>query len=232
MNPKERREQFDKFKMVMEGMAMMIPEGVGINPTDIENWGCKYASVKVRAFVIVFKTSDDPCVSQAEHNELKVHTPLQANGTAIVMQIANCDAFVKRYVELEWLAYGYPGWAALLDDNDGDEEEVATRSIVVQKEIIGGKSKDKAKAAAVVIEDEDGEESGELRTDHPTVFKKAAVGRKARKMGKEAAVAEPTCPKPQAIRGASLVPEEDKDNDEDFEEEEKGFVVRSSPYDV
>jgi len=61
MNPKERREQFDKFKMALEGVAMTIPEGVSIKLTDIENRGRKYASVKVTAFVTAFKTSDDPC---------------------------------------------------------------------------------------------------------------------------------------------------------------------------
>ena len=119
-----------------------------------------------------------------------------------------------------------------MDNNDGDEEEVATRSIIVQEEIVGGKSKDKAKTAVAVIEGEDGEKSGELRMDRLTVVKKVVVGGKARKKGKEAAMVEPTCPKPRAIRGASLVPEKDKDNNEDFEEEEKGFVVRSSPYNV
>ena len=54
MNPKEHRERFDKFKTALEGVFMTIPGQQGINPTDIENWGCKYASVKVTAFLIAF----------------------------------------------------------------------------------------------------------------------------------------------------------------------------------
>jgi len=54
MNPKERQEQFDKFKTVLEGVFMTIPGQQGINLTDIENWGRKYASVKVTAFLITF----------------------------------------------------------------------------------------------------------------------------------------------------------------------------------
>lgn len=47
INSREYREWFNKFKMALEGMSMMISEKDGINPVDIENWGCKYASVKV-----------------------------------------------------------------------------------------------------------------------------------------------------------------------------------------
>ena len=121
----------------------------------------------------------------------------------------------------------------LLDDNDVDEEEVETQSIIVQKGIVGGKGKDKAKAAAAVVEDEeeDEEESEEVEEDRLTVVKKAAVSGKAKKKGKAAAQATgPMRRKPRAICGAPISPEEDEEDDGDFDEEDKSFVVRSSSY--
>ena len=108
-----------------------------------------------------------------------------------------------------------------------------TRSIVVQKGIVGEKGKNKAKAAAAVVEDEeeDEEESGEVEEDRPTVVKKAAVSGKAKKKGKAAAQATgPTRPKPRAICGAPVGSEEDEEDDGDFDEEDKSFVVHSSSY--
>lgn len=173
---------------------------------------------------------------QTEHNELKIHASLQANGAVILKQMADCDGFIKQYVEPECVAYGYPGWAALmvLDDDEGDEEKAEENHlIVVKKGTAGGKTKDKAKVVALVVEDEEEvkEKLGEVKKNRPMVVKKVAVDGKIKKKGREVAlVAEPTHHKPQATCEAPIIPEEDKEDDEDLEEEEKDFMVCSDSY--